>query len=74
MNIYLVTRTDNWGYDDYDSMVVVAPNATSAKEFTIQTHPAECYDWTTLKNLEAELVGTTSKKQRSTILESFNAG
>ncbi len=32
MNIYKIERTDTWGYDDYDSAVVVAATAKDARE------------------------------------------
>ena len=34
--LYLVTRTDVWGYDDYDAMVVAARNSGHAVTF----HPS----------------------------------
>lgn len=30
MNLYLVERTDNWGYDEYDSWVVAAKSKKGA--------------------------------------------
>lgn len=32
MNIYLVERTDDWGYDETDSEVIVANSNREAKE------------------------------------------
>lgn len=34
MNIYLVERTDGYGYDDYDSFICYANNATEAEELS----------------------------------------
>ena len=34
MNIYLVERADDWGYDEYDSWVVVCKNKEEAVLFT----------------------------------------
>jgi hypothetical protein len=41
MRIYLVKRTDDWGYDDYDSFVCYAKSAYSAR----QMHPDEEIYW-----------------------------
>ena len=32
MNIYKVTRTDDWGYDNYDSFICIANNQEEAIE------------------------------------------
>ena len=32
MNIYRVTRTDDWGYDDYSDFVCVAPDEETARK------------------------------------------
>lgn len=37
MNIYLISRISDWGYDDYGEAVVIAVNETEAKCF----HPNE---------------------------------
>jgi hypothetical protein len=73
MNIYLVERTDNWGYDNYTAMVVIAKNPKEAKEYTIKTHEIS-FGWTIAKNLKVKLVGTSKAKRQKIILESFNAG
>lgn len=41
MNIYKVSRTDDGGYDTYDSMVVIAENEKKAR----QMHPATMNDY-----------------------------
>lgn len=33
MKLYLLTRTDGWSYDDYDSFVVAAEDEMSALEW-----------------------------------------
>jgi hypothetical protein len=35
MNIYLVSRTDDWGYDHYDSFVCAAPDEETAKQLNV---------------------------------------
>lgn len=37
MNIYRVTRTDKWGYDDYSDFVCVAPDAETARKINPYT-------------------------------------
>lgn len=32
MNIYLLKQSDNYGYDAYDGMVVIAPDEKTARE------------------------------------------
>lgn len=74
MNIYLVSRTDDWGYDDYDEMVVIAGSAIQAKDLTMIEHSRKYSGWVKSKNLlEAKKIGTTDKDPQI-VLESFNAG
>ena len=69
MKIYLIERTDNWTYDDYDSCVVNALNRESA----IKIACSEC-----LFNQSKVDVTTLSESSLSVeeglILGSFNAG
>jgi len=37
MNIYKITRTDEWGYDDYDAAIVIAESAYAA----VRINPAK---------------------------------
>jgi hypothetical protein len=73
MNIYLVTRTDDWSYDDFTAIVVVAKSPFNAKRVK-PYRGRSTVSWTEPKNLKAEKVGTTHKKEGTIILESFNAG
>jgi len=89
MNIYLVSRTDKWTWDDFDSFVVVAKTPEDAAN----THPY--YDperpeneekdwlgsnsWVRIQDkhtLVIKLVGkaTEEYQQRQIICASFNAG
>lgn len=78
MNIYLVSRTDDWGYDDWDSFVVAASDEETARN----TRPdgvwkdGRAYGWVPLSKvdtLKVELIGTTETHD-GVILASYNAG
>ena len=80
MNIYKLTRNDDWGYDDYDSIIVIADN----KEDAINIDPyGNKVDWTNPRSpwvcspilLDVELIGTaTEGSVFGCVLASFNAG
>lgn len=71
MRLFLVKRTDNVDYDQYDSLVVVAKNATRAKKLKPLDN-----DWTNdYKNLHVHEIGTASiDLGEGILLGSFNAG
>ena len=76
MNLYLITRNDRVGWDEYDSAVIAAPNEEIAISFIVkemlwgwQHNPEQQLDVT------AKLVGTTTPDIEAGILiASFNAG
>ena len=80
MNIYRLWQEVNNEYDTYDSMVVIASNETEAKSY----HPSggttqETLDgwdsWCSLEDVQIELLGKASKKQKAGIVTaSYNAG
>jgi hypothetical protein len=79
MKIYLLTRTDSFGYDDFVSAVVIAKNEVDA----ITIHPSgndSAWEnkndaWCKQDKVKAEYVGTANKQQvRGVLLSSFNAG
>ena len=77
MRLYLVSRTDGAGYDEYeyDSFVVAAENEESALEFHPSGNKGSCYGWTKyLTNLKIEDIGESSSSVEKVILASFNAG
>lgn len=90
MNIYKVSRKDNWGYDQYDSAIVVADNEEQAMLIPpdYDSEIAESYmspydymekcgipDYWSPNNLNIELIGITDKYDKPiTLLASFNAG
>ena len=67
MKIYLVTRTDDYGYDEYDSAVVIEKTPKKAMAF--------CEQYFNKGKMIYELLGTaTSKQKAGDALASFNAG
>ena len=72
MNIYLVSRTDEVDYDEYDAVVVYAMSREEAKNI------APCgnlYTWASKENLKVELIGSNVLvKDPDIILSSYNAG
>ena len=75
MNIYKLTRTDKWGYDDYDSLIVIAENEESAKLIPPITE-YETTAWPNSPNLiDVELIGVAKPfSTAGCVLASFNAG
>jgi hypothetical protein len=77
MNLYLLRRTDDWCYEDFDAMVVAAESAADA--VTIQPNrlpgTAAGDGWTTPDNLAVTLIGVAAPGvKRGAILESFIHG
>ena len=69
MKLYLVTTNDEYGYDEYDAIVV----CTKSKKRAIEIARNDCYNFT--ENVTTECLGTANKKQKEgNILASFNAG
>ena len=70
--IYLVTRSDDdYEYDEYDSVVVVAKTPKEAKEYVIR----EGYEGFKDGLIICELIGDANKSQPyGEVLASFNAG
>ena len=67
MKIYLVTRTDDYDYDEYDSAVVIEKTPKKAMEF--------CEKYFNKGKMTCELIGTATSKQKvGEVLASFNAG
>lgn len=90
MNLYLVSRTDDIGYDEYDAFVCAAENEEQAlslhpdggtiKEFFAEdgTHYIRnCdFEWRFGKRAVAKYIGKADEKytKPTVILASFNAG
>ena len=76
MNIYIISQTQNRGYDTYDAAVVAAPDMETARHM----HPSDgAIDWSSYtwasgpEHVTAQCVGETNEKQ-GVILASFHAG
>jgi hypothetical protein len=79
MKLYLLTRTDRWSYDDYDSLIVCAESEEDAKNIGPDGpfDPNERYSsWTKSKdNIICEEIGDAHPSmERGVILASYNAG
>ena len=86
MNIYLVRRTDDWGYDQYDSFVCVAESEEQAKLLNPHYDPyfedemfynfnERCWCWVNSPDLlEAIKIGVSDEDKVKVILASYNAG
>ena len=73
MNIYLVSRTDEVDYDEYDSLVVYAKSREAAKD--ISPCAEYFHAWASKENLKVELIGSNVLvKDPDIILSSYNAG
>ena len=80
MNLYLLTQTEETGYDTYDSVVVAAKSEDEARKI----HPSEwVVDWDDFggvwckepESVIVKLIGKAVKgTQSGVILSSFNAG
>lgn len=76
MNLYLVSRTDDVGYDQFDAFVVAASNEIEATLFLLQKHDKpQLSTWPALNKTDVKLIGMTTEYTEPTeILGSFNAG
>jgi hypothetical protein len=77
MNIYLVTRTDEADYDEYDAMVVIAESEARA----VKIHPdgngrTDGKFWVNdSATLKVELIGIAKDDEKEcVVLSSFHAG
>lgn len=89
MNLYLVSRTDDIGYDEYDAFVCAAESEEQARkmlpfdEELVREETEEnirnltIWEWTNdLNNIEVTHIGKADEKytKPTVILASFNAG
>lgn len=84
MNLYLISQTENTGYDTYNAAVVAAPDEVAARRI----HPSKYYqDWlekgwgrydswaTDPANVEVKFLGEAEPDiKQGVVLASFNAG
>ena len=89
MKLYLVSRTDLCGYDEYDSFVVAAeseinalkwhPNGQKKEDISEYmegdiTSPYFYYGWTKNLYVQVEYIGESNSLVEKVIISSFNAG
>jgi hypothetical protein len=77
MNLYLLTRNDDWCYESFDALVVAAESEEDAITIRPESRDttAPCSGWTTPENIAATLIGVAAPDvQRGVILESYDAG
>lgn len=83
MNIYKVSRTDDWSYDDYSDIIVIAETPEIALRLTPDGKYQEDdeslwnnYSWPNhRKHLTVRLIGTaTDGSVQGVIMGSFHAG
>ena len=74
MKLYLISQTENTGYDTYDSAVVAAENAKIAREINPDRSDGS-YAWCHSKDVTARYLGVAKAgTKRGLICASFNAG
>lgn len=81
MKLYLITRTDDFGYDQHISFIVAAKSEESALEYSPYGGKLTEDDfhwlrgtWTTRENLEIECIGESNSTEEKVIHSSFKAG
>lgn len=72
MNIYLLTRHDAVGYDEYDAKVILAHSEDYARELANQRVGDEGNIWDNRKIVSCEEISLNGEAR--VILGSFNAG
>ena len=79
MNLYLISQSENDGYDTYDSAVVAA----ESEEEAVQIHPGPSPKWgqgysnwaSSPEKVKCELIGVAIEgTEAGELLSSFNAG
>lgn len=75
--LYLIKRTDEWDYDEYDALVVCSENQESALLLSASSGLGDTYansEWLEYPR-EVRLIGTAHPGvEKGVILGSFNAG
>lgn len=75
MNIYKVSRKDEWDYDEFDSLVCYAESEEKAMEILPYGEHTRYTSYWNKENLDVELIGENKLIiQESIIVSSFNAG
>lgn len=79
MKLYLLSQSENDGYDTFDSCVVCAESEEDAKTITPDGHPMIPNAYATwasdVSNVQCQEIGEANAfQQRGVIIASFNAG
>ena len=75
MNLYLISQTVNDDWDTYDSAVVAAIDAESAKRIHPSESSAETCSWCKVKDVQVKLIGyAIPDTDQGVVLASYNAG
>ena len=79
LGLYLLNQTSVYGYDTFDSCVVVAESAEEAKKITPDRAPQFCETWPTDPNdVDATFLGFVDAHSNfnagDIVCSSFNAG
>jgi hypothetical protein len=81
MQLYLLSQTENTGYDTYDSCVVAADNEKEAKTmhpngYDVIPFKDDYFSWTNdPDNVDCMKIGTATKEmKRGVICASYHAG
>ena len=74
-NIYLIVRKDDYDYDEFDSVVVIADNEKSAFEVSYKEIGSRQWlnKYWNVENLEFSIIGQ-SNLESQIVLSSYNAG
>lgn len=73
MNLYLLERQDDVGYDEFDSIVVAAPTEQAARAIRPRGGWVYGEAWEDVETLTCQLIGTTNLPT-GLVHTSFNAG
>lgn len=71
MNIYILTRLNGIGYDEYDAKVVVAKNEQNARKIANESNGCEGKIWNNKEVVSCQIVDDTKEGE---VLGSYNAG
>lgn len=73
MKLYIVTRTDRVGCDEFDSLVIAAEDEDRAKDFKADWMSFNY--WASREDLEAKYIGEAKEgTEYGLVFSSFNAG
>lgn len=79
MNLYLLTQSTNRDYDTYDSCVVCAPDADTARTIQPNDRPPCKWpvrsSWAPAEDVKVTLIGVADPSVKpGSVLASYNAG